>query len=115
MPNSTWEHVLATSENSALEELFELLRIPSVSTDPARRYDVRRTAAWVAARLTTAGLPEVEIVEGTNGGHPAVIGRWHSEPGQPSVRWPRLRPSGRTTTAFPRGDAVELIELDSRM
>ncbi len=82
---TTWETLLTDSEDAALEEFFELLRIPSVSTNPARQDNVRRTATWVAARLSTAGVPEVEIVEGTDGGHPAVIGRWHGAPGQPTV------------------------------
>jgi acetylornithine deacetylase/succinyl-diaminopimelate desuccinylase-like protein len=80
---TSWEDHLAATESAALEELFELLRIPSVSTDPARRDDVRRTAQWVATRLATAGVPDVEVVEG--GGHPAVIGRWHAAPGGPTV------------------------------
>jgi len=80
---TTWESLLAASEDTALEEFFELLRIPSVSTDPAHRDDVRRTADWVAARLTRAGVPEVETLDG--GGHPAVIGRWHVAPNLPTV------------------------------
>ncbi|MDQ3656624.1 MAG: dipeptidase [Chloroflexota bacterium] len=79
----TWEDTLAATEDAALAEFFELLRIPSVSTDPAHGDDVRRTAQWVAARLTTAGVPEVEIVDG--GGHPAVIGRWPVAPNLPTV------------------------------
>lgn len=75
---TSWETLLADTQDAALEEFFELLRIPSVSTDPAHRDDVRRTAQWVAARLTRAGVPGVEIVDG--GRHPAVIGRWHIAP-----------------------------------
>ena len=71
---SAWEPLLSNSEAAAIEEFKELVRIPSVSTDPARSGDVRRTAEWVADRLRTAGVPVVEIVD--EGGHPAVIGRW---------------------------------------
>jgi len=79
----SWETLLAESEAAAIEELFELLRIPSVSTDPDRAGDVRRAAGWVADRLRRAGVPEVEIVE--EGGHPAVLGRWHVSDSAPTV------------------------------
>ena len=38
-----------------LAELMEVLRIPSVSTDPARAGEVKKAAAWVKARLARAG------------------------------------------------------------
>jgi acetylornithine deacetylase/succinyl-diaminopimelate desuccinylase-like protein len=78
-----WETHLASTEESAIEELMTLLRIPSVSTDPARAGDVRATAECVAGRLRTAGVPLVQLVEG--GGHPAVIGRWDADPAKPMV------------------------------
>lgn len=79
----SWEDHLKATEREALDELFELLRIPSVSTDPSRSGDVRRAAKWVAARLRSAGVPEVEIVD--TGRYPAVIGRWHTDPAKPTV------------------------------
>lgn len=82
---TSWEDHLAATEEAALAELFDLLRIPSVSTDPDRKDDVRRTAEWVAARLAAAGVPEVDIVGDDGGAHPAVIGRWHGAPGKPTV------------------------------
>ena len=49
------QHV--TSQRSkALEDLKELLRIPSVSTDPARKGDIARSAALVAKHMEAAGL-----------------------------------------------------------
>ncbi|AAS80481.1 dipeptidase [Thermus thermophilus] len=39
-----------------LTELFAFLSIPSVSTDPARREDVRRAALWLAERLKARGF-----------------------------------------------------------
>jgi acetylornithine deacetylase/succinyl-diaminopimelate desuccinylase-like protein len=69
-----WEAHLAANEAGWLEEVLELLRIPSISTDPAHRDDVRRAAEWVAARMRRAGIPEVEVTSGE--GHPVVLGRW---------------------------------------
>lgn len=55
-----------------LEELLELLRIPSVSADPANKADVAKTADAVAERLREAGADKVEICP--TAGHPIVYG-----------------------------------------
>ena len=54
-----------------LEELSELLRIPSVSADPAHADDVRRAAEWVRDFVRSAG-GECELVE--HGERPLVVG-----------------------------------------
>jgi acetylornithine deacetylase/succinyl-diaminopimelate desuccinylase-like protein len=54
-----------------LEELFELLRIPSVSADPAHADDVVRAAEWVRDFIVAAG-GEAELQKTVN--HPLVIG-----------------------------------------
>ncbi len=55
-----------------VQELFDLLRIPSVSADPAYANDVRRTAEFLAEKMNDAGLDQVEIHE--TPGHPIVFG-----------------------------------------
>ena len=55
-----------------LEELLELLRIPSISADPAYKGEVRRAAEYVAESLRKSGADRVEIIE--TGGHPVVYG-----------------------------------------
>ncbi len=64
--------------------LDALVRIPSVSADPARAADVDRAAAEVARLLVAAGLPEVSVVA-VPGGRPAVIGRAVAPAGAPTV------------------------------
>jgi len=54
-----------------MEELFELLRIPSVSADPAHRGDVQRAAEWVRDFIRAAG-GDAEVVETKQ--QPLVIG-----------------------------------------
>ena len=54
-----------------LEELFELLRIPSVSADPAHGDDVRRAGEWVCDFIRAAG-GEAELRETEK--HPLAIG-----------------------------------------
>ncbi|MEN9414944.1 MAG: hypothetical protein RLZ62_1248, partial [Bacteroidota bacterium] len=53
-----------------LDELLELLRIPSVSADPKYAPDVRRTAEAISRHLTAVGVDNVEICE--TAGHPIV-------------------------------------------
>ncbi|WP_063736905.1 dipeptidase [Streptomyces sp. RTd22] len=67
-----------------LDDLGAWLRIPSVSADPARAGDVRRSAEWLASHLTATGFPEVEIWE--TPGAPAVFAAWPSgDPDAPTV------------------------------
>src|SRR5687768_3244598 len=47
---------LKSDEKAAIGRLMEWLRIPSVSTDPAFKGDVRRAAEWAAAQLREAGF-----------------------------------------------------------
>ncbi len=66
-----------------LEELNQFLRIPSVSTDPSRRRDIRKAAEFVSDQLETAGVTSVEICE--TEGHPIVFGEVVVDPSKPTV------------------------------
>ncbi len=55
-------------------ELHELLRIPSISTDPAHAPDVRRAAEWLADHMRGLGLDNVQVME--TAGHPVTYGEW---------------------------------------
>ncbi len=71
-----------------VEELTALLRIPSISTDPAHAADVRRAAEFVASDLRRIGLEHVELIEtstSTRTGHPLVYAEWLKAPGKPTV------------------------------
>jgi acetylornithine deacetylase/succinyl-diaminopimelate desuccinylase-like protein len=57
-----------------LAELIEWLRIPSVSVDPDRAVDVRRSAQWLADAFTRVGFPTVEVWQ--TDGLPAVFAEW---------------------------------------
>jgi acetylornithine deacetylase/succinyl-diaminopimelate desuccinylase-like protein len=69
---------------SARADLEDLVRIPSVSADPAAAPQLDRSARAVAALLSSAGLPEVEILT-VPGGQPAVLARRPAPPGAPTV------------------------------
>jgi acetylornithine deacetylase/succinyl-diaminopimelate desuccinylase-like protein len=66
-----------------LEELIDLLKIPSVSADPAFSKDVHATADMIAARLTEAGADNVEVCE--TAGYPIVYGEKIIDPSLPTV------------------------------
>ena len=55
-----------------LDELFELLRFPSVSADPKHKEDMLKTADYVAEKLKAAGADQVEICK--TAGYPIVYG-----------------------------------------
>src|ERR1700729_922259 len=67
-----------------VEELKDLLRIPSISTLPERAGDVRRAAEFVADGLRKAGMENVRLIETTTAehqGHPLVYADWfHAAP-----------------------------------
>jgi acetylornithine deacetylase/succinyl-diaminopimelate desuccinylase-like protein len=66
-----------------LDELFVLLRIPSVSADPKFAKDVIRTAEAVKDKLLAAGADAVEIMP--TGGNPMVYGEKIIDPSLPTI------------------------------
>ena len=66
------------------QALRDWLSIPSVSADPARHDDVRRSAQWLAGHLRQSGFPVAEVWE--TAGLPAVHAHWPAaDPGAPRV------------------------------
>jgi acetylornithine deacetylase/succinyl-diaminopimelate desuccinylase-like protein len=65
-----------------VDELKELLRIPSVSANPAHRPDMQKAAEFVAGQLTDAGV-SARIVP--TAGHPIVYGEWLGADGAPTA------------------------------
>jgi acetylornithine deacetylase/succinyl-diaminopimelate desuccinylase-like protein len=71
-----------------VEELKELLRIPSISTTPERAGDVRRAANFVADGLRKAGMENIRIIDTSTAertGHPLVYADWLHAEGKPTV------------------------------
>lgn len=67
-----------------VNELFEALRIPSLSGDPAHAGDVRRMAEWLADGMREIGIDNVAIMP--TAGHPVVYGEWlGAGPDKPTV------------------------------
>lgn len=68
---------LDAGQDEALARLIEFLRIPSISTDPAHRKDVRRAAEWLRDELDALGF---EVIIHDTPGHPMVVAK--SAPGE---------------------------------
>ncbi len=79
----TWREMLDDRRQRSLEELIELLRIPSISTSETHFADVALAADWVADRLKKAGVEHVEI--SPTGRHACVYGDWLHATGKPTI------------------------------
>lgn len=79
---STIDTVLARIDadlDTSLSRLFELLKIKSISTDPAYAAECRSAAGWLAKELSDIGI--AASVRDTDG-HPMVVGHWkNGKPG----------------------------------
>lgn len=75
---------MAAHRADLLADLDAWLRIPGISAQPEHSADVARSADWLAAALTRAGFPTVEIWP--TPGAPAVFAEWRSDdPDAPTV------------------------------
>lgn len=74
---------IETHKDRFLEELFSLLKLPSVSADSSYEKDVIATADFVANSLKNAGCDTVEICE--TEGYPIVYGEKILDPKLPTV------------------------------
>jgi acetylornithine deacetylase/succinyl-diaminopimelate desuccinylase-like protein len=114
----THSEYLNANKDKFLNELLDLLRIPSVSADSKFAEDVKKTADFVAEKLKEAGADNVEICP--TAGHPIVYGEkiidaslptvlvyghydvqpadpldlWHSPPFEPVIKQTEEHPEG---------------------
>jgi len=101
-----------------LEELFALLRVPSISTLPEHAGDVRFVAEMLVAELKRIGMENVRLIE--TEGHPLVYADWlHADgkptclcyghydvqPAEPLEEWlsPPFEPTVRNGNVYARG------------
>src|SRR6266568_4424594 len=68
-----------------VEGLKTFLRIPSISTLPEHKPDIRRAAEFCVSELRRAGLNCVEPIESAEGRNPLVYAEWLEAPGKPTL------------------------------
>jgi len=73
---------LSRNDERIMQELFEFLRIPSVSAKSDHNADTKRAADWVKNSLDRIGVPARVY---PTAGHPVVVGEWRNAPGAPTV------------------------------
>ena len=121
---NTIQTYIKDNKERFLNELIELLKIPSVSADSAYKKDVLRTADFVLDSLKKAGCDKVEMCE--TPGYPIIYGEkiidknlptvlvyghydvqpadpinlWHSPPFEPVIKKTEIHPEG---AIFARG------------
>lgn len=74
---------ISANQDRFMNELFQWLRIPSVSADSRHKEDVRRAANFLRDQLTTAGAEKVELCE--TKGHPIVYAEKMVHKDKPTV------------------------------
>lgn len=79
--NSVLENIDANLD-PALERLFDLLRIRSISTDPAYREHCSQAADWLVRDLESIGFSAKSV---KTPGHPMVVAHHHEASGAPTV------------------------------
>ncbi len=78
-----WKEYQEQNKDRFLNEMLELLRIPSVSAKSEHKEDMRRCAQLVQQRLLDAGCDRAEVME--TAGHPVVYGERIIDPNKPTV------------------------------
>ena len=115
MPNLA--EYLEANANQFQEALFELLRIPSVSADPAYSEDMGRAADWLTEkfeklglkteRITTSSYPILYAESPSVADAPVVLvyGHYDVQPPDPLDEWetPAFEPSVRNGNVYARG------------
>ena len=80
---STPQDYIDQHKDEYLEQLFELLRIPSISTDSSKKGEIKKASEFLADQLKGMDLDTVEIFE--TPGNPIVYGEHCPHDDQPTV------------------------------
>ena len=78
-----WKEYQEKNKERFLNEMLDLLRIPSVSAKTEHKEDMRKCAEMVKQRLLDAGCDKANVME--TAGHPVVVGEKIVDPSKPTV------------------------------
>ncbi len=79
----TLEDYCQANRQRQLDWLIEYVRIPSISSSPEHKHEVRRCGEWTVREMERIGLRNGQLLE--TGGHPAAYAEWLEAPGAPTV------------------------------
>jgi acetylornithine deacetylase/succinyl-diaminopimelate desuccinylase-like protein len=80
---TAWKDYQDKNKQRFLDEMLELLRIPSVSAKTENKEDMRKCAELVKQRLLDSGADKADVME--TAGHPVVYGEKIIDPSKPTV------------------------------
>lgn len=83
MDKSQIDAYLTENKKRFLDELIELLKIPSISADSKYKDDVKKAAEYVKQKLEQAGIDKAELCE--TAGHPIVYGEKMVDDSVPTI------------------------------
>jgi acetylornithine deacetylase/succinyl-diaminopimelate desuccinylase-like protein len=81
--STAWKDYQEKNKDRFLNEMLDLLRIPSVSAKSEHKADMQKCAELVKQRLLDAGCDKAEVMP--TDGHPAVYGEKITDPSKPTV------------------------------
>ena len=81
--SEAWKEYQEKNKDRFLDEMLELLRIPSISAKSEHKQDMRACAELVKQRLLDAGADKAEVME--TAGHPVVYGEKIIDASKPTV------------------------------
>lgn len=79
----TIKNFIEDNKDRFLSELFEVIRIPSVSSKESHNQDMYRAAEWIKEKLVKDGADKAEVLK--TEGHPVVYGEKIIDPNLPTV------------------------------
>lgn len=120
MEHTEFKKYIDQNKNRFLAELFELLRIPSISSDSTKKAEIIQTAEYIKDKLEESGVDKTEICE--TAGNPIVYaekiidlslptvlvyGHYDVQPVDPIELWdsPPFEPEIRDNKIYARGSA----------
>ncbi|MFX8848724.1 hypothetical protein ABTM68_20995, partial [Acinetobacter baumannii] len=74
-----YEKYFEENKEKHLKEFIELVSIPSISSMPSHKADVKKAAEWIVKKLKSIGLSTA--MEIPSAGNPFVFGSWDKAPG----------------------------------
>ena len=80
---TVWKEYQEKNQQRFLDEMLELLRIPSISAKTERKDDMRKCAELVKQRLLDSGADKAEVMD--TDGHPVVYGEKIIDSKKPTV------------------------------